>query len=271
MEILGIILLLAGGVLWFVRSRQQQRSSSLKLAHTPSIQELQEIAAAVAADIGGGDWRDYVVLWGTVQPETPLISPLKQVACAYYKSSVTREYEETIQEQDSRGKWVTRTQRGSETVSQQSQQTDFHLVDSAGDRILVNPTGATIEAVEILHEFRPGQPAGGQLAFGQFVQQLGMGGAGRTTLGYRYREVVVPVGQAMSVLGMATDGYGPLTTGDRTLAIEKPSHGGQPFIISPKSHEALTQAASRNAQIAFWAMVSCLGLGGVLLLVGLIS
>jgi flagellar biogenesis protein FliO len=265
MEFFGLFLLIVGGVLWFVRRHQHRRSRSLKLARATQISELQTVAAAVAQEIGGGDWRDYVVLWGTVQADLPLTSTFKAQPCVYYSSSVVREYEETVREQDAKGNWTTRTQRGSETISQEQQQTPFYLVDRASDQVLVNPEGAAIEAVEVLNEFRPGSPAGGQLSFGSFSLSLGdWGGGQRRTLGYRYRESVIAVGQSVTVLGMASDRTG-------TLTLEKPAQGGHPFLISPKSQESLTQAATRNAQIAFWAMVGCLGVGVLLLLWALVG
>ncbi|MBD2428976.1 E3 ubiquitin ligase family protein [Phormidium sp. FACHB-1136] len=265
MALFGFLLLVAGGVLWFVRGHQGHRSRHLKLAHTTPIGELKSLASAVAQEIGSGDWRDYVLLWGTITTEAPLTSPMKGMPCVYYSNAVIREYEETIREQDEKGNWRTRTQRGSDTISQEQQSIPFDLVDQVKERVEVNPEGADVELVEVLNEFRPGQSNGGSISFGGFSMNLGdsFGGGNRRTLGYRYRESILAVGRQVTVLGMVSDRTGSLT-------VENPNTN-QPFIISPKSQEALVKSATQNAQIAFWAMVGCLGLGAILLVVGLLS
>lgn len=269
MALFGFLLLVAGGVLWFVRGHQGHRSRHLKLAHTTPIGELKSLASAVAQEIGSGDWRDYVLLWGTITTEAPLTSPMKGMPCVYYSNAVIREYEETIREQDEKGNWRTRTQRGSDTISQEQQSIPFDLVDQVSERVTVNPEGADMETVEVLNEFRPGQSSGGSISFGGFSMNLGNDysrhddRSSRRTLGYRYRESILAVGRQVTVLGMVSDRTGSLT-------VEKPNTN-QPFIISPKSQEALVKSATQNAQIAFWSMVGCLGLGAILLVLGLLS
>lgn len=257
MEIFGIVLLAAGAVLWFVRGQQERRCKHLQLARATHIGELKSVAAAVAQEIGGGDWRDYVVLWGTVETDQPITSPMKSMPCVYYSNQVVREYEETIHEKDKDGNTTTRTQRGSDIISQEEQQIPFHLIDSSSERVLVNPDGADLAPVEILNEFRPGDPAGGMASYGSYSRVISSPHQNfhgqsnhRRTLGYRYRESVIPVGRSLTVVGMVSDRLGSLT-------IEQPKDN-QPFIISPQSQESLTKAALQNARIAFWSMVGCL-------------
>ena len=265
MVIFGLILLAVGGGLWFVRGQQAHRSRHLKLAQNTPIGELKSLAAAVAQEIGGGDWRDYVSVCGTVSTETPITSPMKGVPCISYSNSVVREYEETVEEKDAQGNRTTHTQRGSETVSSEHQAVPFEVVDAQGEQVTVNPDGADLDTVEVLNEFRPGQPAPGSVAFGgfsvSFGQDYGMGR--RRTLGYRYRESVMPLGRSVTVVGMASDRTGQLT-------LENPNDN-RPFIISTKSQESLAQSATQGARIAFGAMVGCLVLGAILLVVGVLS
>lgn len=269
MAIFGLILLVVGGVLWFVRGQQAHRSRHLKLAQNTPIPQLKGLAAAVAQEIGGGDWRDYVSVYGTVSTSSPLTSPMKGVPCISYSNSVVREYEETVEEKDSQGNRTTRTQRGSETISSEHQAVPFEVVDAQGDSVTVHPDGADLETVEVLNEFRPGQPAPGSTPFGGFSVNFGSnygpdyGTGRRRTLGYRYRESVMPLGRSVTVVGMASDRTGQLT-------IEKPNDN-RPFIISTKSQETLAKDATQGAQIALWAMVGCLGLGLLLVMIGLVA
>ncbi|PSN07043.1 E3 ubiquitin ligase [filamentous cyanobacterium CCT1] len=265
MAIAGIIFIVAGAVLWWVQNRQQRRCNQLKLARASKSADLEAMATAVSKEIGGGDWRDYVWLRGTPQTSTPLTSEFKQVPCVSYTSTVVREYEETVREKDSNGNVTTRTQRGSETVSQHQQRIPFDLMDDAG-QVRVDPEGANIESVEVLNDFQPGTPAGGMLSYGPFSLVLGGdgGGGSRRTLGYRYKETVLPLDRPVLVVGTASDSTG-------NVAIEKPTQPDQPYIITLKSHEALTKSVGQSAQIAFWSMVGCFGLGVVLLLAALIG
>lgn len=274
MAIAGIIFIIAGAVLGWVQNRQQNRCRQLKLARACQIADLEATATAVSKEIGGGDWRDYVWLWGTVKATTPLTSEFKAVPCVCYTSTVVREYEETVREKDSDGKVTTSTQRGSETISEHNQRIPFDLVDTSG-QVRVNPEGAKIEPVEVLDEFRPGNPAGGMLSFGPFSLALGNESIGgpRRTLGYRYRETVLPLDRPLLVVGMASDSPRLALEGHRTgtIGIEKPAQDDQPYIITLKSHEAITKSVDQSAKIAFWSMVGCFGVGVVLLLAAIVG
>jgi hypothetical protein len=270
MAIFGLILLIVGVVLWFVRGQQAHRSRHLKLAQNTPIAQLKSLAAAVAQEIGGGDWRDYVSVCGTLSTPNPITSPMKGVPCVGYSNSVVREYEETVEEEDSQGNRTTRTQRGSETISSESRSVPFEVLDAQGDQVTVHPDGADLDTVEVLNEFKPGQPAAGSVAFGGFSVNFGSSGYGndygfgrRRTLGYRYRESVMPLGRSVTVVGMASDRTGQIT-------IEKPNDN-RPFIISTKSQETLAKDATRGANIATGAMMGCWGLGAILLVIGLLS
>ncbi|MBW4482394.1 MAG: E3 ubiquitin ligase family protein [Tildeniella torsiva UHER 1998/13D] len=265
MAFVGLILIVAGGVLWWVQNRQQNRCRQLKLARACQVSDLETTAIAVSKEIGGGDWRDYVWLWGTIKTATPLTSEFKEVPCVCYTSTVVREYEETVRQKDSDGKVTTSTQRGSETISENNRRIPFDLVDTSG-QVRVDPEEAKIEHIEVLDEFRPGNPVGGMLSFGPFSLALGEEGSGgsRRTLGYRYRETVLPLDRALLVVGMASDRTG-------TIAIEKPAQDDQPYIITLKSHEAITKSVDQSAKIAFWSMVGCFGGGVVLLLAAIVG
>lgn len=268
MAIAGFIFIAVGAVLWWVQRRQQNRCSQLKLARPCQAAELETTAAAVATEIGGGAWRDYVWLRGTPKAETPLTSELKQLPCVCYTTTVVREYEETVREKDSDGRVASRTQRGSETVSEHSQRIPFELVDSSG-QVRVEPDGAKIETVEVLNEFRPDSPVGGMLSYGSFSLALGSDGGhrNRRTLGYRYQETVLPLDRPVLVVGTASDSPRLAQEGHRTssIAIKQPTQADQPYIITLKSHEAITKSVDQSAKIAFWLMVGCLGVGVVLL------
>ncbi|NEQ46370.1 MAG: E3 ubiquitin ligase [Leptolyngbya sp. SIOISBB] len=235
MKVIGIILLIIGAVMFFTRRNQQQKLFSIKRARSVTVAELTDIAGAVADEIGGGNWRDYVKLWGQVTTAEPLRSEHKQEPCVHYVSTVTREYEEKNQE----GK----LERKTEQVSRNQRSTKFWLKDDTGS-ILVNLDGAAIDTVAIMDEFRDERSG--------------------STLGYRYAESVLPVGQDVLVVGAVSD-----LTGQ--VAIGKPVQADHNYLVSLKDEERLATTTSRNVQNTGIAMFVCLGLGAVLLIWGLIS
>lgn len=254
-------MLIVGAVLFFVQRNQKQKVFSIKSARPVKTTELTETASAVADEIGGGSWRDYIKLWGEVQADAPLTSELKQQPCVHYVAKVTREYEEMVTERNSEGNLERKQVRKSEVISNNRQSIPFKLKDDAGT-IVVNPDGADIETIQVLNEFRQGASRGGQISFGPVTLSTD-GGAGKT-LGYRYTESILPVGRNVLVVGAASD-----LTGQ--VMVEKPTQGDKKYVISFKNEEALAATVAKNAQISFFAMVGCGAAGAILLVVGLLS
>ncbi|MEM9005266.1 MAG: E3 ubiquitin ligase family protein [Cyanobacteria bacterium P01_F01_bin.86] len=242
MAIFGIILLIVGGVLFFVQRNQKQKLLSLKAARSVTVAELTDTAGAVADEIGGGSWRDYVKLWGEIVADSPLYSEHKQEACVHYVTKVVREFEEIATTRTEEGT-KTERQRKSETVTDHRQSIPFGLRDRTGT-VKVDPDSANIETISILDEFRPERSG--------------------KTLGYRYQESVLPVGRSVLVVGAASDLTGEVIIGKPVKSIHK-------YLISLKDEEHLAAITNRNAQAIFYGMFGCLGLGLLLLIVSILS
>lgn len=248
MAIVGIILLVVGVILFFIQRYQKQKFFSIKAARKITAAELVDTARGVAAEIGGGSWRDYVKVWGRVEVDMPLISEHTRQKCVYYQAKVMREYEEQVTERDSQGRKHTKTVRKSDTVSNNKQSVPFRLVDDTG-AVQVNPEGADVELVQVMDEFR--------------AEQRGFFSLSRT-LGHRYQESLLPLNRNILVVGAASDVTGQVTLG-------KPTTPGYKYLISLKDEEALAAMVDRHVKTTFYAMVGCLGVGVVLTLLGLIS
>jgi E3 Ubiquitin ligase len=262
--IIGVILLAIGIVLFFVQKNQKTRSFCIKSAQAATTGELKQMAQAIAQEIGGGDWREYVKVMGMIHCDRPLISPLKQEPCVHYSMTVKREYEEKVTRRDSDGKTRQEMQRGSEVISSNQESVPFLLKDRDGE-VLVKPDGADIETVKVLDEFRQEQATGGLLSFGKFSLTLGnqLRGGDRRTLGYHYSELILPIDrQALVVATAADDALG--------ISLQKPSDKDKRFIISLKTYEELTKAADQNAKNAYYGMIACLVGGVILIILGLL-
>lgn len=231
------------------------------LARFTDVEELESTSQAITEDIGGGNWRDYVKLWGKIIVDEPLISEMKQEPCVHYRMLVQREYEEKVRSQDSEGKTVEKTVRKSETITQNQRSTPFILEDKTGT-ITINPEGAKFDTIKILDEFRPEQPAGGMLQFGNFSFLLRNNNYNTRTLGYRYQEFILPVHREVLIVGNVSDETG-------SLKITKPTNN-EPFLISLKTEEELKSDYQNNQNILKYSMIGCSIIGFLFILADLI-
>lgn len=234
MIVVGVILLLIGLYLFFDHRNQHQKLFSIKAARPMTAAELVSMAGAVAAEIGGGSWRDYVKLWGEVKADEPLYSDHKKEPCIHFESEVTRQYEAKNDD----GK----IEKKSERLSYNQQSISFWLSDRTG-KVKIDPAGAAIETIAIMDEFR--QERSG------------------TTLGYRYTESVLPVGREILVVGAVSD-----LTGE--VIIGQPVQSDHKYIISLKNEEMLASATTRSVKTAYYGMIVCLTLGTLCFIIGLL-
>lgn len=263
--VVGVILLVVAIVLFFVQKSQANKAFSIQSAQAVTAGELKTMAQAIADDIGGGNWREYVKVWGTVKCDRPLQSPLKSSDCVFHKTTVTWEYEEQVTKTDSEGKRTTETEKSTETLSSERQSVPFWIQDESG-MVQVDPDRADLETIDVVNDFQPNQPRGGILSYGSFSLDVSPYSrhSGRRTLGYRYQEAVLPVERKALVVGMVSDHTGE-------LIIQKPLKSDKKFLISLKNDEALTQDAKQGAQRAFYGMVGCGGLGVIFIVLGLVT
>lgn len=263
--VVGVILLVVAIALFFTQKSQANKAFSLQSAQSLTPGAMKSMAEAIADDIGGGNWREYVKVWGAIKCERPLQSPLKSADCVFHKTTVTWEYEESVTKTDSEGKRTTETEKKSETLSTDRQSVPFWIQDETGV-VQVDPEDGDLDTIDVVNEFQPEQPRGGLLSFGSFSLDISPYArqAGRRTLGYRYREAILPLNRKALVVGMVSDHTGE-------LVIQKPLKSDKKFIISLKNDEALTQSAKQGAQRAFYGMVGCGVLGVIFIVLGLLT
>ncbi len=253
MLVFGIILIVAAIGLVVVHVMARRKTGYLLAAQDQTAGALADIARRVAGEIGGGGYSEFVTLTGQAQCPQPLASPLGDRACLHYRMSVTREYEEDYEERDSEGRVRRRTRRGSETMSSQSEATDFTLVDDPGE-IEVRVQGADFDGmVQTVDRFEPASSGfGGQLSLGRWRMSVGHLGHGRRTLGFQYREHILPYPASLTVVGQATDQGGGMNI----------ASGGPAFIVSTLSKQQMIGDAKKRASVTA-------ALSGICLLAGI--
>jgi len=259
--ILGGIILVVGIVLFFVQRDQNQRAYCVRVARAATVAELQRMAKDIAQEIGGGSWREYVKVSGEVVCDRPLTAPLSQQPCVHYKMQVEREYEETVTRKDEDGNTVRETRKGSETMSSNTQSAPFRLKDDTGE-LEVDLNGAEIETEKVLDEFRPEQ--GGRISFGGFSMSVGNPMAGRHTLGYHYRESILPLHRRATIVATVAD------LGDR-LRLQQPTETDKKFLVAMRTAEDVTRAAAKQAKVLRYFFIGCMGLGSLFILIGLFN
>lgn len=264
---IGLVLQIVAGVLLFVRRSQRSKLLEIISTDTSTAADLAETARYVAEQLGeAGSFHQVAEVKGLVRCDAPLTSEIARQSCVYYSMSVSREYEESYWDTDPRTKTrVRRTRRGSDTVASNSQRIPFWVEDSTG-RIQVDPNDAEIDSVQAVDRFDPAERAsGGVVTFGSFSIDVGGilsgAGSGSRTLGYRFRESLLPLDRRVYVLGEASDFAGE-------LSIRKSGDKGRRFIISLKSEDELVRSTRSTIQ---WLLVGSIGsaaLGVLLILVG---
>ncbi|MGI0479927.1 GIDE domain-containing protein [Geminocystis sp. CENA526] len=81
----------------------------------------------------------------------------------------------------------------------------------------------------------------------------------RRTLGYRYTESILPVGQEVLIIGQVSD-----ETGD--LKIIKPANNKEMFLISLKTNEALIHSYGESQKYFLIGSIVC-GILGIILMI----
>ncbi|MEM8806151.1 MAG: E3 ubiquitin ligase family protein [Cyanobacteria bacterium P01_G01_bin.38] len=257
--VIGILLVILSAVFYATQRQQRHKLTCVQLARSVTVQELNTIARAIHQDMAQGNWRDYVKVWGIIQSENPLVSELKQAECVHYSTRVTQDYEERTYRTDPKtGGRLSEDKKGSETLVKQQQSIPFQLRDETGI-IQIDPTGAIFDTVEVLDQFQPAQPNAQHISMGPFSLELPPQSGKRQILGYRYQESILPVGRQVLIVGTVTDE-------SSDLVIRQPTKPGQKLIVSLKSDEVYTAAATKAAKNYKRLMIGC-GVGGAILIV----
>jgi hypothetical protein len=269
MIIIGIICIVAAGGVLYNYFSNKKRLEEITAVETSTAGSLQAICQGVADEIGAGSFQQQTEVKGVVECDQPLESELAKQPCVHYRMSVEREWEEDYEEvytvtdpETGREEQRTRqaTRRGSETVSSNSRSIPFVVRDETGT-IAVDPEDAKLDTEQVVDRFEPQSAAsGGTISFGGMSFSVGSSdrGARRRTLGYRFKEWILPLNRPVYILGQASDKSGQ-------LRIQKPTDKGK-FIISLKSEEELLKSAKTGMT---WSLIASiiLFLAGVVLVI----
>lgn len=227
------LIVLAAILLWTGRATQRL------------VNILKKAVPTTAHQVGDAFPGELVSITGAARSDTPLLSEHTRTPCLYYSCAVERDYERTehhaaTKDQPAR----TTTHRETETVSSNTQSAAFVVEDNSGLARVI-PDDAEFDARETLNRFEPANGSGGSFSLGGFSINLG---SGDRTIGYRYRESIIPLDEPVYVLGVVTE--------DGEIARPGQDHGDTALIISYRSRDALIEDWQSSAR---WQAYGAIG------------
>ncbi len=179
---------------------------------------------------------------------------MAEKTCAYYSSTVTREY---LRDDDNDDNDVG-SDRRTEIIAQNVQFAPFMVEDDSGF-VGVHAEGAEVDARQVMNRFDRNTGNEGSFSLGGVSVNLG---GGERTIGYRYSESILPVDESVYVLGAVQEGG--------TIGAPRSGEKGNRFVVSHRSEEAHTQSLGKTALWLGVGGAAALVLGVVLLVVGII-
>lgn len=218
-----VIFLVAGGVLLYFRNRNKQKSALMSQTETSGASDVPGLAPGTLAEVEG-----------TLRCEEPLTSEMAEKTCAYYSSTVTREYLERDYGDDDND---VGSDRRTEIIAQNVQFAPFVVEDDSGS-VAVDAEDAEIDARQVVNRFdRNTGKEGSSISLGGMTVNLG---GGERTIGYRYTESILPVDGSVYVLGTVQEGGG---IGSSSSGTE-----GHRFVVSHRSEEAHAQSLGTSVR-----------------------
>src|ERR687886_1375917 len=178
-----ILFLVAGGVLLYFRNRTKQKSALMSQTETSSASEVSGLTPGTLVEVKG-----------TLRCEEPLTSEMAEKTCAYYSSTVVREYLERDYDDDDDH---VGSDRHSEVMAQNEQFAPFVVEDDSGS-VAVNAEGSEVDARQVVNRFDRNTGNEGTFSLGGVTINLG---GGERTIGYRYMESILPIDESVYVLG----------------------------------------------------------------------
>jgi hypothetical protein len=236
--VIGVLVVLGGIAVpgYFIR-RQHNRAST--------ISQVPQYDCAQIAEHGKQAPGMRVSVRGRVRAldSGALRSPVTERECAWYQLTIS----ERIRERRDNS-----TSESEKVVSQEASVDPILVTDDTGT-MFIEPDRATIDRGQETHNRLGPAPtsSSSQVSFGKFTINLSNTSG---VVGIRTREVIIPIGADIYVLGGAYDR-------DGTGIIAAPREGQ--FIISLRSAEELARHARRNAMLLT-------GLAAALAVVGLL-
>jgi len=276
MWIAGLILVAIGVAVFFSAAKASHKANYMQATETSKVGEVVSLIEEIRADmgdIGSSGYADAHEFKGKVVCDAPLTGEFSGKPAAIVNTRVEREIETLVEREDSQGNLTTEWVRSSDTMSSNRQETVFYVEDDTG-RLRVDPTSSNLGLIGVLNRFE--QPQAVEHAAGGGQATISISGFSlsvpaqadthdRRTLGYRFIEEALPIGQSLYVYGEVVD------TDNDGIVVRKPTDGkGRPYVLSTRGEEELVAAAKSSAGFRKWAGIAMAVGGAALTVIGLL-
>ena len=276
MWIAGLLLLALGAYLFLSSSRAKDRANYMQATETSQVASVTELIDEIRAEIpgpGSSGYADAHEFKGRVSCDTPLVGEFSGKPAAIVNTRVEREIETLTEREDAEGNIQTEWVRSTDVMSSNRQETTFFIQDDTG-RLRIDPTGSNLALIKVVNRFEP-PPAPDHTGAGQATISISGFSLSvptvadthdRRTLGYRFVEEALPIGQSLYAYGEVVD------TDNEGVLLRKPSDGkDRPYVLSTQSEEELVRAANQSAVFRKRAGVALAIGGAVLTVIGLLQ
>jgi hypothetical protein len=254
MLIIAFLFAIIAIICFFSYRSNQAKLSEILYVPASRIGEITERASAVSDVLGHGYSSDYTEIKGEMLAPDRLRAPLSQEECVYYRSTVSRQWEEEENYRDEEGHQQTRTKSGSDTIFFEEKGIPFQVDDGSGC-LWVDPENSEIDLTNCFDQTAPEDAVRlthNQLRFKNLRLPTTAASLGRKrwVTGYHFQEnIFEPEGQ-LYLLGTVVDHDGQLT-------LVHPSEKGQRYVISHKTEEELVADLESTNTWLFWGSVAC--------------
>src|SRR5215203_7093068 len=167
-----VLFLVAGGVLLYFRNRTKYKSALMSQTESSNASDISGIAPGTLVEVKG-----------TLRCDEPLTSEMAEKTCAYYSSTVTREYLRPDYDDDDND---VGSDRRTEIIAQNVQFAPFVVEDGSGS-VTVDAEDAEVDARQVMNRFDRNTGNEGTFSLGGVSINLS---GGQRTIGYRYTESI---------------------------------------------------------------------------------
>lgn len=235
--ILGLVMLFLAGLGVTNRRRQLRNHKEINETPTSRVADIEQMSRETTTP---SLFRIYVELKGKLFADKPLTAKFSQQACVYVRSQTIEQGEEVYTHKGSQ-----KVRKYSKVITDEKEFTDFVVQDSSG-AMAINPTDATIEAIQVYSKYVP-------LSLAKPLNRAQLRTGQRVTLGHQHNEWILPQHHLSYVLG-------EVNYDSKSLQLGKPTEPRKQFLISHRSETQLLKekkqfaATNRNWSIVFLAI-----------------
>ena len=232
--LIGVVLLVVAGALYFFAGRAKSRGAGLAAAPTVPVKDLGSVGPMLVEVVGTA-----------VAAGPTLTSPIGGQPCVWFRSTVHELYRERVGTGQN-----ARTQNKERLVSDDTSPNPIVIDDGTGT-VTVDLDGCDVDRPVLALDRRIDDDD----SLGEELLKGLLNPRGDDAYGYRQREHIIAAGQRLFAIGVVTVG----TDGPR---LTKPTEKGQPFLVSTRDEAQLQRSAASSSR---WLTVGAVvaGVAGV--------